>query len=105
MDDSDHRLAARPRIAVRDLHGNFFVIAEQHRRIVFRTPWFDGWFGLSASALKRQICSSMRCYRGQCVTAEPWRATPALTGAPDESGAKRREQGFAKAGNARVRRG
>ena len=47
----------------------------------------------------------MRCYRGQCVTAEPWRATPALTGAPDESGAKRREQGFAKAGNARVRRG
>ena len=35
MDDGDHRLAARPRIAVRDLHGNFFVIAEQHRRIVF----------------------------------------------------------------------
>ena len=28
-----------------------------------------------------------------------------LTGAPDESGAKRREQGLAKAGNARVRRG
>ncbi len=28
-----------------------------------------------------------------------------LTGAPDESGAKRREQGRAKAGNARVRRG
>ena len=27
-----------------------------------------------------------------------------LTGAPDESGAKRREQGLAKAGNARVRR-
>jgi len=35
MDDGDHRLAARPRIAVRDLHGNFFVVAEQHRRIVF----------------------------------------------------------------------
>jgi transposase len=29
----------------------------------------------------------------------------ALTGAPDESGAKRREKGLAKAGNARVRRG
>jgi transposase len=28
-----------------------------------------------------------------------------LTGAPDESGAKRREQGLAKAGNARVHRG
>ena len=28
-----------------------------------------------------------------------------LTGAPDESGTKRREQGLAKAGNARVRRG
>jgi transposase len=27
-----------------------------------------------------------------------------LTGAPDESGARRREQGLAKAGNARVRR-
>ena len=28
-----------------------------------------------------------------------------LTGSPDESGARRREQGLAKAGNARVRRG
>ena len=28
-----------------------------------------------------------------------------LTGAPDESGSKRREQGLAKAGNERVRRG
>ena len=28
-----------------------------------------------------------------------------LTGAPDESGARRREQGLARAGNARVRRG
>jgi hypothetical protein len=28
MDDRDHRLAACPRIAVRDLHGNFFVVAE-----------------------------------------------------------------------------
>ena len=26
-----------------------------------RTPWFDCWLGLSASALKRQICSSMKC--------------------------------------------
>jgi transposase len=51
------------------------------------------------------------------VTAEPWRAEsvlgPAdgrtrgagLTGAPDESGAKRRDQGLAKAGNARVPHG
>jgi len=28
MDDGDHRLAARPRIAMRNLHGNFFVVAE-----------------------------------------------------------------------------
>src|SRR5271155_1976669 len=28
-----------------------------------------------------------------------------ITGAPDESGSKRREKGLAKAGNARVRRG
>ena len=28
-----------------------------------------------------------------------------LTGAPDESGARRREKGLARAGNARVRRG
>ena len=28
-----------------------------------------------------------------------------MTGAPDESGAKRREKGLARAGNARVRRG
>src|SRR5947209_16793182 len=28
-----------------------------------------------------------------------------LTGSPDESGARRREQGLARAGNARVRRG
>jgi transposase len=27
--------------------------------------------------IERQICSSMRCCRGRCVTAEPWRATPA----------------------------
>ena len=46
----------------------------------------------------------MRCCRGQCVIAELWRYA-GLTGAPDESGAKRREQGLAKAGNARVRRG
>ena len=35
MDDGDHRQALRPRIAMRDLHGNFFVVAEQHRRVVF----------------------------------------------------------------------
>ena len=32
------------------------------------TPWFGSWLGWSASALKRPICSSMRCSRGQCVT-------------------------------------
>ena len=47
----------------------------------------------------------MRCCRGPCVTAGPVARYAGLTGAPDESGAKRREQGLAKAGNARVRRG
>ena len=46
----------------------------------------------------------MRCSRGQCVTEKRWRYA-GLTGSPDESGAKRREQGLARAGNARVRRG
>src|SRR3979411_2316538 len=31
--------------------------------------------------------------------------SPGVAGSPDESGAKRREQGLARAGNARVRRG
>ena len=34
-----------------------------------------------------------------------WRGYGGLTGAPDESGARRREKGLARAGNARVRRG
>jgi transposase len=38
------------------------------------------------------------------VSEKRWRYA-GLTSAPDESGAKRREQGLAKAGNARVRRG
>jgi hypothetical protein len=33
----------------------------------------------------------MRCSHNQCVTAKRWRATPALMGSPDASGAKRRE--------------
>jgi len=32
------------------------------------TPWFGSCLGLSASALKRPICSSMRYSRGPCVT-------------------------------------
>jgi transposase len=44
--------------------------------------------------------------RGACPRAgqrpDPWGG---LTGSPDESGAKRREKGLARAGNARVRRG
>ena len=47
----------------------------------------------------------MKCCRGHCATAELFARYAGLTGAPDESGAKRREQGLAKAGNARVRRG
>ena len=44
--------------------------------------------------------------RGACPRAGQ-RPDPGagLTGSPDESGAQRREQGLARAGNARVRRG
>src|SRR5580704_8869814 len=42
------------------------------------TPWFGNWPELSASALKRLICSSMRCSRDQCVTAKRWRVEPVL---------------------------
>src|ERR1700732_2942567 len=41
-----------------------------------RTTWSGRWLGSSASALKRLICSFMRCSRDQCVTAKRWRATP-----------------------------
>ena len=32
-----------------------------------KTPWCGCWLRSSAPALKRQICSSMRCFRGGCV--------------------------------------
>src|SRR5271154_4135215 len=41
------------------------------------TPWFGCWPGSSVLVSKRLISWSMRCSRGQCVTAERWRATPA----------------------------
>ena len=69
------------------------------------TPWYGSWLGSSASALKRLICSVNE------VLSRPMRDRKAvaryagLTGSPDESGARRREQGLARAGNARVRRG
>ena len=68
------------------------------------TPWFGCWPESSVLVSRRLICWFMRCCHGQCVTAEPWRYA-GLTGSPDESGARRREQGLARAGNARVRRG
>src|SRR5580700_9501635 len=43
-----------------------------------RTPWSGRWLGSSASALKRLICSSMRCSRDQCMTAKRWRVEPVL---------------------------
>ena len=47
----------------------------------------------------------MRCCRGLLRDRRAVARYAGLTGAPDESGARRREQGLAKAGNARVRRG
>ena len=56
--------------------------------------------------LSRPMRDRRAVARGACPRAGQ-RPDPGagLTGAPDESGAKRREQGLAKAGNARVRRG
>ena len=56
--------------------------------------------------LSRPLRDRRAVARGACPRAGR-RPDPGagLTGAPDESGAKRREQGLAKAGNARVRRG
>ena len=50
------------------------------------TPWYGTWLGSSASALKRLISWSMRCSRGQCVTANAVArgACPGQAG-PDES--------------------
>ena len=35
------------------------------------------WLASSGSALRRQICSFMRCSPGGCVIAKRWRAMPA----------------------------
>ena len=56
--------------------------------------------------LSRPIRDRRAVARGACPRAGE-RPDPGagLTGSPDESGARRREQGLARAGNARVRRG
>ena len=41
----------------------------------------------------------------ECTFAEAAAGYAGLTGSPDESGAKRREKGLARSGNARVRHG
>ena len=56
--------------------------------------------------LSRPMRDRKAVARGACPRAGQWPDPGAgLTGSPDESGARRREQGLAKAGNARVRRG
>src|SRR5262249_57674519 len=68
------------------------------------TPWFGYWPESSVLGSRQLICWSMRC----CHAMRDRRAVAryaGLTGSPDESGARRREQGLARAGNARVRRG
>jgi transposase len=56
--------------------------------------------------LSRPMRDQKALARGACPRAGQWPDPGAgLTGSPDESGAKRREQGLARAGNARVRRG
>src|ERR1700753_4287311 len=71
--------------------------------------WFArlaaGGSWIRTSGSRSDYPAALRGCHGPCVTAEPWRVTPGLTGSPDESGARRREQGLARAGDARVRRG
>ena len=56
--------------------------------------------------LVRNLRDRRAVARGACPRAgrrpDPWGG---ITGAPDESGARRRERGLARTGNARVRRG
>src|SRR3974377_333697 len=61
---------------------------------------------LVREALARPLRDRKAVARGACPRAGR-RPDPGagLTGSPDESGARRREKGLAKAGNARVRRG
>ena len=67
--------------------------------ILVRFEWHGGGPASGNGALIHEVLSRpMRDRRAVARCA-------GLTGSPDESGAKRREQGLARAGNARVRRG
>jgi transposase len=61
---------------------------------------------LTVEVFSRGLRDRRAVARGACPraarSADPWAG---LTGAPDESGKKRREKGLARAGNARVRHG
>ena len=59
----------------------------------------------SALASRRRTCWSKSFCRGSLRDRRAVARYAGLTGSPDESGAKRREKGLAKSGNARVRRG
>src|SRR5438552_4144307 len=65
--------------------------------------WCACWPKSSALESRLPICSCTKSYPGTCGIGGPLHATPALS--PNESGAKRRAKGLAKAGNARVRGG
>jgi transposase len=73
------------------IHPSSVAVSREHRRA--KTDRLD------TELLKRGFLGWLRGERGHCTMAR------IPTGAPDESGAKRREQGLARAGNARVRRG
>ncbi len=54
--------------------------------------------GAPASASRRQTCLPMRPLRGRCAIGQAVARYGGLTGAPDESGSRRREKGLARAG-------
>ena len=89
----------------------FEVFSQRYERgstIVTSNLPFDEWTGVFGS---ERLTGALLDRLVNEVLSRPMRDRKAvaryagLTGSPDESGAKRREQGLARAGNARVRRG
>ena len=67
--------------------------------------WSVCWRRSAASIWRPRTCSPVRFCSRDLRDRRAVARYGGLTGSPDESGAKRRERGLARAGNARVRHG
>ena len=70
-----------------------------------RTRWSACWPGWSGSALETADMLVREVLSRELRDRKALARYAGLTGSPDESGARRREKGLARVGNARVRRG